>query len=186
MPPKLLATFLSGAAGSSPDGAPQEPIYYWSTAPQMVAPATQHFALPPTAQRDVFPVEMVPLSAAPKPSMPVIVSKKVSRLQTRQLWEGTVSDVTADTFTARLIDKTNPENPEETAVFELSEISPEERIFVNPGSPFYLVIGSERTPAGQIKGVSMLHFRRLPGWSRSSLSEIATKAKQLDAVFQDQ
>src|SRR3982751_5282586 len=38
---------------------------------------------------------------------------KIPTLQTRQFWDGTIVEAGTDSFVATLIDRTNPENPEE-------------------------------------------------------------------------
>src|SRR5258708_37940616 len=107
-----------------------------------------------------------------------------STLQTRQVWDGTVTEVRSDSFLARLVDKTDPINPDEQAVFEFAEVPEEERAFVTPGSAFYWTIGSERTPAGQIRSISMVQFRRVPAWTKTALARGADRALLLKAAFE--
>lgn len=101
-----------------------------------------------------------------------------SSLRTHQLWEGTVIEARERGFVARLTDRTNPDNPDEQALFDYDEISPEDRNLLRPGSTFYWIIGNEKTPGGQVKNVSIVQMRRLPGWTRSALARAARRAQQ--------
>lgn len=107
-----------------------------------------------------------------------------STLQTRQLWDGTVTEIRSDGFIARLVDKTDPMNPDEQVMFEFAEVQDEERAMIMPGSAFYWTIGSERTPAGQIKNVSMVQFRRIPTWTKTALARSADRAQSVKAAFE--
>jgi hypothetical protein len=107
-------------------------------------------------------------------------------LQTRQLWEGTVTEVRNGGFVAILSDRTNLANPDEHAVFDYGEVSPEDRGLINLGSAFYWIIGSERTVGGQIRNVSIVQFRRAPAWTRSALSRAADRAQRVREVFRTQ
>lgn len=126
----------------------------------------------------------VPTGVTLDPPLPG-VSGRGPRLQARQLWEGTVIESGDDGFVATLSDKTNPDNPDEHArfAFELVEVSEGDRKLIQPGAAFYWTIGSERTPGGQVKNVSMIQFRRLPAWTRSSLHQAATQGKRVRELF---
>lgn len=112
---------------------------------------------------------------APRP----IRIKAESTLIPRQLWEGTVIDCHQDSFVGRVVDLTNPANPDELVTFELGELSSEDRPLVQPGAAFYWTVGVEQTRAGQIKNVDMLNFRRLPAWTSSSIREAEQKAARI-------
>ncbi len=88
-----------------------------------------------------------------------------------------------DGFVATLTDKTNPSNPDEQVVFDIGEVSEEDRGFTTVGSSFYWTIGSERMPSGQLKNVSMLQFRRLPAWTRSSVARAEARARNIGQLF---
>src|SRR5258708_4894257 len=109
----------------------------------------------------------IPKKATIPPRLKLAGIGRSPRLKTRQLWEGTVTQILDNGFVAVLSDKTNSISPEEQATFqfESTEISPEDRRLISPGASFYWIIGSERTRAGQIKNVSMLQFRLLPLWT---------------------
>jgi hypothetical protein len=116
----------------------------------------------------------------PPPTGGVVGSEPVARLNPRQAWEGTVIECLGSSFLARVTDRTNPSNPDELVTFDLDEISEEDRKMVEKGSSFYWTIGTERSPAGQIKNVDMVNFRRLPGWKASSFREADREAQ--DAI----
>jgi hypothetical protein len=127
----------------------------------------------------------IPTGAILRQPMAIRLGKRVPRLETRQLWEGTVIRVLNDTFVAILKDKTESKNPDEQVTFEFSEISREDRPLVKPGSSFYWTIGSKRT-AGQLENVSIVQFRRLPVWTRNALVNAETRARKVRDVFRSQ
>jgi hypothetical protein len=119
------------------------------------------------------------LSSVTPPVPKVVPPRAVPTLRQLQLWEGTVIECQNGSFVARATDRTKPSNPAELVAFELEEISPEDRKLVQPGASFYWTIGVERSPAGQITNIERLNFRRLPGWSTSSVREAEKEAKEI-------
>jgi len=111
----------------------------------------------------------------PKPHRP----RSASILRPRQIWEGTVVECENGSFLARVTDKTNPANTDELVTFELEEVSPEDKKLVQPGASFYWTIGVESSPAGQIQNIDRVIFRRLPGWSASSVRAAEREAKEI-------
>jgi hypothetical protein len=109
--------------------------------------------------------------------------KVASILRQRQLWEGTVTESINGSFVGRVHDRTNPSNSDELVTFELEEVSPEDRKFVRPGASFYWTIGVEKSPAGQITNIDRIYFRRLPGWSASSVREAEQEAREIAALL---
>jgi hypothetical protein len=105
-------------------------------------------------------------------------TEPVARLTPRQAWEGTVVECRADSFLARVTDQTNSANPDELVTFDLDEISEDDRQMVKAGSSFYWTIGTEKSPAGQIKNIDMVIFRRLPRWKNSALRRAEQDAKE--------
>ena len=103
------------------------------------------------------------------------------RLKTRQIWEGTITEVRDREFVAVLRDKTEPRNPDEVATFTFdnTEISEEDQNLIFSGSSFYWIIGTQQTIAKQAINVSMLQFRRLPAWSQTRLSRAMERARQI-------
>lgn len=128
---------------------------------------------------------LVPSGATIRPRLRVVAPGRITRLKTRQLWYGTVTEINDQGFVAILSDKTNPENPDEQASFEfdLSEISPEDLQLVSLGSSFYWTIGTELSVARQVTNVSRLEFRRMPRWTKSSLARAKNNADQIRELF---
>jgi hypothetical protein len=127
----------------------------------------------------------IPTGAILRPPISLRLGKGIPRLETRQLWEGTVTQVLKQSFVAILKDKTQNKNPEEQVTFDYSEISDEDRELIKPGSSFYWTIGSERI-SGQLKNVSIVQFRRLPVWTRSALANAESRAQKVREVFRSQ
>jgi hypothetical protein len=130
----------------------------------------------------------VPTGARLCPEVAPTATKYGSILHTRQLWEGTVTDVRSTGFSAVLSDKTNPANPDEHAAFDFDnvEISADDFPLVSSGAAFYWIIGTEKTAGGTVKNISIVQFRRVPAWTRSALSEAAERAKSIRALFHTQ
>jgi len=129
-------------------------------------------------------VRPVPTRVSLRPSVPVASRDHAPILLTRQLWEGTVTEVHKEDFVARLNDRTNPNNPDEEATFDLSEVSAEDRELVVLGSAFYWIIGTVITLAGKHMNISMIQFRRLPMWTSRALDRAAERAEHLRRLFQ--
>ncbi len=125
----------------------------------------------------------LPTRVSLRPPLRVTTKRKSSTLQTRQLWEGTITEVRRDGFVAILSDRTDPNNPDERVAFDYAQIPKEDHPLVRPGSTFYWIIGSERTFGGQVKNVSIVQFRRLPAWTRSALARATERAQRLRQAF---
>jgi hypothetical protein len=122
----------------------------------------------------------IPTSAVLPPPITWVLPSRAPRLKTRQVWEGTVTEVHDGEFVAVLRDKTEPRNPAEVATFTFdnAEISAEDQNLIFPGSSFYWTIGTQQTPARQVINFSMIQFRRLPAWSQTRLSRAMERARQ--------
>ena len=101
-----------------------------------------------------------------------------------QQWEGVVTQVGDDEFTATLRDLTTPKHPEEEAVLPIAEITPEDRRLLIPGAVLYWSIGYQTLrSSGQVQRVSDIRLRRLPAWSRRDLVRVAQRAQALHEMF---
>jgi hypothetical protein len=99
-------------------------------------------------------------------------------------WEGTVLGVGNDSFTARLVNKSDSRVPEEEGQFTMAQLSSiEDRDLVSPGSIFYFSVGYEESPSRQRRTTAFLRFRRLPAWTSTELKEIEAEADRLAEVF---
>lgn len=128
----------------------------------------------------------IPIGVTLLPSVNVPRRGPEPALQTRQLWEGTVTQVRDGDFVAVLSDRTRTGNPDEQVAFDFDEVSPADRGLVGLGSTFYWIIGSERTVGGQVKNVSILQFRRVPTWTQSALTKARDRAKRVLDLFRTQ
>lgn len=108
---------------------------------------------------------------------------KGSVLKTLQVWEGTITGLDEQNFTATLRDLTKPSNPDEQAEFARIEVSEDDQELLTLGSTFYWVVGTERTPGGQKRNISTLQFRRLPPWTDNALRRANERAALTRSLF---
>jgi hypothetical protein len=185
MPPKSLITSSTGqenedATNYSPEHATtvvqfNQPVALDALKQGISDPQLKH--LTPQQQSAAF----VPPTVTLEPRRPKLTKGNGYTLQIRQLWEGTVTKLQSDGFEARLSDKTNPSNPDEQALFDFGyvEVSDDDQRLLRPGSVFYWTVGTERTPAGQVKNVSNVEFRYNPAWTRGAIESASTRAASL-------
>lgn len=99
-------------------------------------------------------------------------------LEPLQEWEGYVTEVGRESFTARLVDVTARRKlEEEEAEFPISDLSDTDREQLKLGAVFRWVIGYQRSLGGTKRRVSQLTFRRMPAWSKRDLVRAAKKAR---------
>ena len=186
MPNESLATFSIGQQLKAESLTPQVPKN-WSQIPPIVPKLSavamqiddstsvpQEKAIKDATARNrvVIPPRFIVSSIPPS-----------ATLKTKQSWEGIVLHCTEEMFVARIADRTNPSNPEEIAEFESGEVTYDDRILIKPGASFYWTVGTEKTPAGQIKNVAFVNFRRSPRWSRRSLQKATNRARDIVAIL---
>lgn len=94
-----------------------------------------------------------------------------------QKWEGVVTNITEDSFTARLTDLSET-GPDEEAEFSLEEVPESDRKLLSPGAVFYWCIGYFDTISGQRIRGSAIRFRRLPAWTEEELATARRQAEQ--------
>jgi hypothetical protein len=135
----------------------------------------------PLSQESI--AEPVPLSVKVSPEEPRMAKEAGRTLQIKQLWEGTVTELCGQTFMAVLNDKSRPNSPAEQVEFESVELREDDWSLVAPGAVFYWMIGTERTPSGQVRNISNIEFSRLPIWTRSSLKAASEKGSRLEQWF---
>jgi hypothetical protein len=202
MPPELSITFSRGqektsdsAQATVPVVASDSPIFvhgeghFGATQP---SPSASTFSSPqpslasPTLADVTKPT--IPTGVTFPPRLKLAVAGSTPKLKTRQLWEGTVTEVKDNGFVAVLSDKTNVSNPEEQGTFEFdkTEISAEDFALIKPGSSFYWIIGSIQTPANQVINASIVQFRRVPTWSERSLRRADERARLLRELFREE
>ena len=97
-----------------------------------------------------------------------------------QQWEGIVEEVGDENFTARLRDLTNKEHyPGEMAELPRDDISDDDRELLREGAVFYLTVGRLIHFSGRQKRFGDIVFRRLPGWTSSTLDRAEKRAERL-------
>ena len=98
-------------------------------------------------------------------------------------WEGTVLSFTDEGFVARTRDIVDTRLPDEQVVLPLEDVPKADRHLLRVGAVFYWLIGYEETDDGARKRLSMLRFRRLPGWSKRALERVDSTADELMRMF---
>jgi hypothetical protein len=108
-------------------------------------------------------------------------------LEPLQEWEGYVTEIREESFSARLVDRTAGKSIEaEAADFPIADLSEDDRKLLVVGGVFRWVIGYQRARGGSKRRVSQVTFRRMPSWSRLELIESAKLAGRLvDAITWD-
>jgi hypothetical protein len=104
------------------------------------------------------------------PILPERTSTSVVSYHALQQWEGYVTSIGAEVFTADLVDITRTASvADEQVELSLEEIGPDHFSEVRVGSVFRWTIGYETLPSGQRRRVSQIVFRQLPRWTRADL-----------------
>jgi hypothetical protein len=99
-------------------------------------------------------------------------------------WEGIVLSVEDDSFSARLVNRTNDRIPDEEGQFTFAQLSsPEDCELITPGAIFYFSVGYEESPSRQRRLSAFLRFRRLPAWTKTELAEVEEETSRLAALF---
>jgi hypothetical protein len=120
-----------------------------------------------------------PSSALDVPVLRERRSSNVASYHALQEWEGYVTAIGAETFTADLVDKTRAtDQPDEQVEMPLDEIGDEQFGELRVGAIFRWTIGYETAPSGQQRRVSQLVFRQLPRWTQAEIDH----ANQLGAA----
>jgi hypothetical protein len=100
------------------------------------------------------------------PLLPERRSTRIVSYHALQEWEGYVTSISSDTFTADLVDMTRAaKQADEQVELDLDEIGVEQRGELQVGAVFRWTIGYETLPSGQRRRVSQLVFRQLPKWT---------------------
>ncbi len=105
--------------------------------------------------------------------------------ETLQKWLGVVVSVDEEDqeFRARLMDKTNPEHPDEEVTLSMNDVSVSDLGFLQSGSVFSWSIGYGINKVGTKVKQSVLHFSRLKGFSTSDYKESKVRASELEELF---
>lgn len=90
-----------------------------------------------------------------------------------QAWEGTVQEVLADSFTARIRDMTDSDRPDEIVEMYVEDVDKSDISLLKPGAVFYWAIGyleGRRFPRQRTSRVTFRRIPRLLANARSALS----------------
>ena len=94
-----------------------------------------------------------------------------------QEWEGYVTEISGEEFSAHLLDLTS-DGVEEEATFSVDDVSNIHRSLLKEGAVFRWSIVYERSKGGTKKRVSSIVFRRLPAWSKRDIAKSLEDAEQ--------
>jgi hypothetical protein len=105
-----------------------------------------------------------------------------SRFIALQNWEGIVTELSQETFFARLVDSAGDKADLE-AEFAIEEVHHEDKKLVHPGAVFYWAIGYKEDRGQRIRA-SLVRFRRLPAWRKHELEAAERDAKGFEDLFE--
>lgn len=120
------------------------------------------------------------------PRIPAVYYPKVERVamssslaSSTQKWVGTVLEIKANSFLARLTDLSQEQLVEEHAEIDISEVVDDDRELVREGAVFYWYLGYLSLVLGQRINASIIRFRRLPVWTEQELEVARQRAAQV-------
>lgn len=116
------------------------------------------------------------------PELPQIKEPVRRALLPIQEWEGYVTEVAKNGFTAQLVDLNAEDDlPTEEADFSIEDVSDPDLRLLREGAVFRWTIGYEKSVSGTKTRISRIVFRRLPQWTRKELVSADRTAKRLMA-----
>ena len=139
----------------------------------------EHTSAPIAVSEDrIFPLKLNKFK--PVYDKPIYPDPRKYGFSSMQKWEGTVVEVSEDSFLARLVDITNSTNndgSEEIVEIPNEDVSSKDDLeLIVPGAIFYWNIGYQTVNSQAIKA-SIIRFRRLPKWSAKKKESIRQKGK---------
>lgn len=153
---------------------------------KLVEESQNTFQVNETEKEDIYTVgnKIIPIAKrlnAVISELPIEISLSTSTevFQSIQEWEGYVVNVNDETFTARLIDTQNRDNPEEEGDFLIEDIRKDDLKMLQTGAVFRWVVGYVIKRDGAKRRSSDIVFRRLPQWTQRDLSEADTEAEEM-------
>jgi len=106
------------------------------------------------------------------------------KFQLLQLWEGRITEIADNTFSAIISDKTNPDLPDELVSLDIEEVTPCDLPLLELGSVFYWSIRYADFPGHGRSKESKIRFRRLPVWTQKEINRAITTGAELASFFQ--
>ena len=99
-------------------------------------------------------------------------------------WVGYVSHIDNEKgeFTARLQDVTQPDNPQEVAVFPTEDVSEADYDIFSEGATFTWSVGYSIQNKSKVRG-GVIRFSRFKGASEKSIADAKKLAEELDDLF---
>lgn len=111
--------------------------------------------------------------------IPPFSEKRIPSLVAIQEWEGYVTGIGTETFTARLLDLTAGDKTEKEEIeFLISDIREDDFELLKEGAVFRWSIGY-LVSGGSKQRTSHIVFRRLPKWSKKDLEKIEQESKEI-------
>jgi hypothetical protein len=132
------------------------------SAPGLETPSTHVRSLPPLVRREF--------------------KAKVEDI--RQSWDGTVIEVSGDSFVARLSD-VNSVAPDEIVELLKEEVDPIDQEMIRLGAMFYWHIGYRSAQGRPKERISIISFRRLPKISKTDLIRAKSFANEYKILFSE-
>jgi hypothetical protein len=121
------------------------------------------------------------LASAPMPIQFVVALKTENVVL--QVWEGTVTNLANDEFTAIIRDKTEEGNPDEEVVLSTDELAVEDLPLLRPGAIFYWSVRYEQERGLPRRRVSRIRFRRVPGWTNADIRQSEVIKERLRGIW---
>ena len=101
----------------------------------------------------------------------------------KQVFAGFVTRIKDYEIIARISDITNPSQPEEEVIFDISEIDEREHSLLELGAQFYWHIGYKQGHKISRQRFSVIRLRRLPQWTKDELESSKQIAKEYAEFF---
>lgn len=101
-----------------------------------------------------------------------------------QKWEGYVTEVTEDSFWARLAVLVGEEGDLDAEIL-LNAVDKEDLPLVTPGAVFYWSIGYKEDERARVTQASVIRFRRLPAWSGADQMRADVIEEKLKHLFDE-
>ena len=98
-----------------------------------------------------------------------------------EIWEGVVTGIEGDNFSATIRAKMNSSIPDHVMDIDLISVQPQDRDLVNLGSVFYLTMYRETT-GNTVKNVEEIRFRRKPDWTPLMIAKMKSLAAALPVL----
>lgn len=117
--------------------------------------------------------------------LPAPLARPRESFHVRQKWEGYVTEVGEETFSAKLLPIRGQESELEAEIY-LEYVEQPDLDLVEPGAVFYWSIGDIIKPSGNTCRASQIRFRRLPPWTKQQIETARAKAEELMSLLDEE